>query len=80
MGNNSTSGFITIYSVLQVLFYLIIFIMFVLSNKLYNASRAQSMAEGTKFLIKVLSFLMTLFMVSLLIPFYTVLFQGFICY
>ncbi|TNV87993.1 hypothetical protein FGO68_gene6410 [Halteria grandinella] len=77
--SHSTEGYIIIYSILCVIFYIFIGFLFLSANRLFRSSVGDDIKDGTQFLVKSCSVVMAIYLFLLQIPFTTVLFQGYLC-
>eukprot|EP00347_Sterkiella_histriomuscorum_P001449 403371996 len=75
----SSSSFIILYSILTGLFMVFIGLLLALSDKLFIAERSDNLKEGTKYLVKFFSLLMTAFLFILQIPMITIYLQAYLC-
>lgn len=77
-GSNEAT-FLYFYAIISGLFVIFLASIFFTANKLYEASKKDEIKESTKFVLGILSILMSLFMFLLEIPFTTALLQGYLC-
>ncbi|TNV74753.1 hypothetical protein FGO68_gene423 [Halteria grandinella] len=71
--------YLTAYWVMSAIFYALVAVLIIFGKNLYNHMMNSVLTEGFKILVKVLSFILVVFMTILQIPFYTLLLQSFNC-
>jgi hypothetical protein len=65
--------------VISGLFYVFLITLFVLSSQAFEDSKTEDIKESSKLILRVLTFIMTIFLFLLQIPLITILLQGYLC-
>lgn len=77
--SSSVSAFTMVYSILTGLFYVFLTTLFVLSSQAFEDSKTEDIKESFKLILRVLTFIMSLFLFLLQIPLIVILLQGYLC-
>jgi hypothetical protein len=77
--NSSVNTFITLYSFLAGFFIIFVITLLAISNKAFEALKSEDIKDTMKFVVRLLSVVMSLFIFILEIPLVTILLQGFLC-
>lgn len=77
--NGSADTFILLYAVLTAVFFIFLITLFVLSSQAFEDSKSEDIKESSKIVLRILTFIMTLFLFLLQIPLITILLQGYLC-
>lgn len=79
MTGDSERDFIMLYAVMAGLFFLFLFVLILISGRVFEDAKTEDVKEGTKFVLKIISILMCLYIFILQMPLVTLTLQGFLC-
>ena len=79
MNGNSESDFIMLYAVMAGLFFLFLLVLILISGRVFEDAKTEDVKEGTKFVLRIISILMCLYIFILQMPLVTLTLQGFLC-
>ena len=79
MNGDSERDFIMLYAIMAGLFFLFLFVLIMISGKVFEEAKTEDVKEGTKIVLRLISILMCLYIFILQMPLVTLTLQGFLC-